>query len=147
MAFVFICAMICVTPPGECAAYDFAELDTPIVLLPETVSADAGKRVSAALQSEEIRFVRGFSLNRFTTLIYQGDTIPLNKLLENLSRCSGVSIHVGFKNGGQSNHYLYGHDWAIHHVANEQRIQVIINTASRRVDLENLYLPDIGPAK
>jgi hypothetical protein len=129
------------------AITDFAKIESPILMFKDDFPESVQKQIAEALESDDVQFVRGHSMNRFTTLIYQGDTILLNLMLEKFSKCPGFTIHVSFKNASQGGHYLNGNDFSIHQTGNEPKIQVIINSASERVDLENLYLPDIRGSK
>ena len=146
LSTTFIAAFLCLPPAGLWFT-DFDEMDSPRLCLSTDYSESGRQQVTAALESDDLKFVRGFSVTRFTTLIYQGDTIPLNKLLGKFSKCPEFSIHVSFKHASDCGHYLYGNDFSIHQSGIETKVHVIINTASERIDLEKLYLPDITASK
>src|ERR1700742_3856625 len=75
----------------------YAELDKPGGALPASYHAKARAQLEHALNRTDCKCVGGAWLNSWTTLRYQGETVPLNLFIEELAKCPGVTVHVGFK--------------------------------------------------
>lgn len=118
------------------------ELKTPDIPFPKDYPASARAQVEHTLNRKDCKFVGGAWLNSWTTLNYQGETVPLNLFIEELTKCPGVTVHVGFKRLPDEDV-----DWRVGHDFFHNSFQVEVNTASKRVDLEKLYIPPYqGPA-
>ena len=118
------------------------ELKTPAVPFAESYPASTRAKVEHALNRKDCKFVGGAWLNSFTTLRYQGETVPLNLFIDELTKCPGVTVHVAFKRLPDADV-----DWRVGHDFHRNSFQVEVNTASKRVDLEKLYIPPYqGPA-
>jgi hypothetical protein len=122
----------------------FAEagtLDSPGVAFSGDYPKAAQDQVMAALTRKDCKFLGGHFVNWFTTLRYGGDTTALNLFLGDLAKCPGATVHVGFKKLDD------GCDWRVSHDAHGNRFQVEVNLNSKRIKIEDLYIPEAkGPA-
>lgn len=108
-------------------------LDKPGVALP--VGYPATQQVMAALNRKDATFVDGHFVNSFTSLRYRGNWLAFNLFLEDLAACPGVSVSVRFKQLPDDV------DWRVGHDGLSNGFLVEINPASKRLDLERLYIP------
>ena len=127
-----------------CAAPVFAlagTLDSPGVAFSGDYPKDAQDKVMAALMRRDCKFLGGDFVNWFTTLRYGGDTKALNLFLGDLVKCPGATVHVGFKKLDDDC------DWRVSHDADSNRFQIEVNLNSKKIRIENLYIPEArGPA-
>lgn len=102
--------------------------------LPETVR----KKISAALNRKDCKFLGGAFINSFTTLWYTSDTRALNLFLDDLKHIPQVLLHVSFVKE------LSREDaaWSVHHQASENRFQIRIALGGP-IKIEDIYLPVI----
>ena len=118
----------------------FGTLDTPDVPFAPDYPAAARAKVQHALNRPDCKFLGGSWLNSWTSLRYRGDTLALNQLIDELVKCPGVTVHVGLKR------FPDEADWRVGHAFHQNRFQVEVNLDSKRVELENLYIPEFkGP--
>jgi len=118
----------------------YGTLTTPGVAFAKGYPAGAQARVMAALTRKDCKFLDGHWLNSWTNLRYAGDTLALNLFLDDLVKCPGVTVHVGFQKLDDDS------DWTVGHTAHANRFQVAVNLNSKRVDVEKLYIPEYkGP--
>ncbi|MGB0582801.1 MAG: hypothetical protein ACPGVU_24210, partial [Limisphaerales bacterium] len=94
------------------------------------------KKVMAALNREDVKFVGGRFINWFTTMWYDGDTKALNLFLDDLAHIPGVVLHVSF---GKS---VHPGAWSVHHEAHDNRFHIKVNLDSK-IKLAELYIPEI----
>lgn len=113
-------------------------LKEPSVAMPEKFPEEARKQVMAALNRKDCHFLGGNFVNWFTTLRYTSDTKALNLFLDELAHIPGVSLHVSFVE-----EFTDESDWQLYHDGMQNSLQVRISMASKRVKLEDLYIPDI----
>ena len=114
------------------------KLDKPSVALP--AGYPAKQQVMAALNRKDATFVDGHFVNSFTSLRYRGNWLAFNLFLEDLA-ASGVPVAVRFKQLPDDVDWRVGHDGLLN------QFLVEINPASKRLDLEKLYIPVAkGPA-
>jgi len=121
-------------------------LETPSVAFDSGYSKTERDQVLKVLKSDKCKFVRGTTLNSFTTLQYRGNTESLNSLLDQLASCRQLNIHISFahpKNGD----VLSESDWCIHHEAHNNSFHFRVNLESKQIDLQRLYIPDIHSRK
>ena len=142
-SFAVISPVTVVAVLFACTAPVFAEagsLDSPGVAFPGDYPKDARDQVMAALTRKDCKFLGGEFVNWFTTLRYQGETKALNLFLGDLAKCPGVTVHVGLKKLDDEC------NWRVSHDAQGNRFQVEVNLNSKRVKLEDLYIPEAkGP--
>ena len=91
--FLFLLTLTLATPSVFALA---GQLNEPGVALPEHHPEAARKRIMAALNRADCKFLGGNFLNAFTTLRYAGDTKALNRFLDDLANCPGVTLSVSF---------------------------------------------------
>jgi hypothetical protein len=61
--------------------------------------------------------------------------------LGDLVKCAGATVHVGFKKLDDNC------DWRVSHDAHGNRFQVEVNLKSKKIKIEDLYIPEAkGPA-
>jgi hypothetical protein len=127
-----------------CAAPVFAlagTLDSPGVAFSGDYPKDAHDQVMSALTRKDCKFLGGEFVNWFTTLRYQGETKALNLFLGDLVKCPATAVHVGFKKLDDDC------DWRVSHDAHGNRFQIEVNLNSKKIKLEDLYVPEAkGPA-
>ena len=69
-------------------------------------------------------------------------TVALNQFIDELAKCPGITVHVGFKRLPDADV-----DWRVGYDYFRNSFQIEVNTGSQRVDLEALYIPPYqGPA-
>ena len=101
--------------------------------------ANAQKKLVAALQRKDCKFVGGSWVNFTSALHYEGDARALSLFIGDLVHCPGITVTVTFKTLGTE-------DWIAVHDSHENSLQIQINLKSKRVDLKKLTLPPIkGP--
>jgi hypothetical protein len=116
------------------------KLDAPGVALYGSYPESAKKKVMAALNRKDCKFVDGHFVNSWTSLRYRGDTQAVNEFLGDIAACPGVTLSVSLKKLPDDC------DWRVQHDGHANRFQVEVNLASPRLDLETLKLPEAkGP--
>ena len=131
------------------AAQSFAltfELDRPGLAIPKDFPAATRTNLLAVLERPECKFLGGSAFNSNTHLKYGGDTSALNRFLDALTRCPGLTLSIRF--------YPYGDDsgklgWVVDHSGDRepQSVCVRVNLNSKCVILDDLAVPDTkGPA-
>jgi hypothetical protein len=116
------------------------KLDSPGVAFMGGYPKDAQAKVMAVLTRADCKFLGGHFVNSFTSLRYQGETRALNLFLDDLVKCPGVTVQVGFKKLDDEC------DWRVSHEAYPNRFHVEVNLNSKRVKIEDVYIPEIkGP--
>ena len=120
----------------------YQELTTPSVGFAKGYPAASQAKVMAALKRPDSKFLGGHFLNSWTSLRYGGNTRALNLFLDDLVKCPGVTVHVGFKKLPDNT------DWRVGHDAWSNRFQVEVNLTSERLNIEELYIPELqAPTK
>ena len=116
------------------------ELTEPGLGFPDSFPAPARAKVEAVLQRPDCKFLGGFWLNSFTSLRYEGETVPLNLFLESLAECPGITLSIRF-----DNHSMKANcDWVVtQEPGDPTRLCVRINLNSSRVKLEDLVVPEM----
>jgi hypothetical protein len=130
------------SPPLGHAEYH--ELKTPSVARPKEYSETDYKKIVTVLERNDCKFLGGSALNSMTSLRYASDTIPLNMFIEALARCPNVTVSVKFYRPTPGAPEC---DWTVTHEAHRMRFVVRINLESKRIKLEDLYLPPVKSEK
>lgn len=119
-----------------------SDLDKPVLGFPKTFPVAAREKVNDALQPVDCKFVAGTSHTAGTVLRYEGETVPLNFLLERLAACPGMTLSIRFNNPENATY-----DWTVEQSAfHPERVCVRINLKSPRITAEDLVVPDrAGP--
>lgn len=140
-------AMICLA--GAAALFLFVtgrapaiyfELRSPGVALPKECPAAARDQIMTALARAGLTFIDGHALNSETLLRYRSDTAALNRLLDDLAKCPGVTLQVQFAKIEDDC------DFQVNHSARTNYFNVAVNLNSRRIRLQDLALPEVkGP--
>ena len=99
----------------------------------------ARKAVRSTLVTEGCHFLGGARLNGMTSLRYQGDTPALNRFLDGLSKCLGVTLRVSF-----SSELDLATDWRVFHEPHANRFHIEIAYQSDHIELSELIIPEIG---
>ncbi len=121
-----------------------AELKEPGVAHAADYPKAAQEQVAAALKRPDCKFLKGHFINSHTSLLYAGDTKALNLFLDALAKCPGVTLHVSFVADPIPGEPC---DWNVAHDAHENSFHVRVNLKSERIQLPDLYLPEVkGPA-
>ncbi|HTE18190.1 MAG TPA: hypothetical protein VK689_07390, partial [Armatimonadota bacterium] len=115
----------------------YGKLTTPSVAFAKGYPAASQAQVMAALKRPDSKFLGGHFLNAWTSLRYGGNTRALNLFLDDLVKCPGVTVHVGFKQLPDDT------DWRVGHMASGNRFQVEVNLSSERLNIEELYIPEL----
>jgi len=137
------CAILLAT-----AAQSFAlifELDRPGLALPKDFPAATRTNLLAVLQRPECKFLGGSAFNSNTHLKYGGDTSALNRFLDALTKCPGLTLSIRFYPYDESKKL----DWVVDHSGNDspENICVRVNLNSTRIKLDDLAVPDTkGPS-
>lgn len=122
-------ALCCLAAP---AAALRVELKTPSVAYRADYPREAVLVVQQALTRQDAKFLGGVGINSWTNLRYAGDTRALNRFLEDLAACPGVTVSVRFKRLTEDA------DWLVGHSGQENRFQVEINLNSERMRVDDL---------
>lgn len=112
------------------------ELKKPSISLPAEYPDANRKKIMAALNRKDVKFLGGRFINWFTTMWYDSDTKALNLFLDDLAHIPGVVVHVSF---GKS---IHPGAWSVHHEAHDNRFHIKVNLDSK-IKLAELYLPEI----
>ena len=121
-----------------------AELKEPGVAHTTDYPKAAQEQVAAALKRPDYKFLKGHFINWHTSLLYAGDTKALNLFLDALAKCPGVTLHVSFVSDPIPGEPC---DWNVAHDALANSFNVRVNLSSGRIQLPDLYLPEVkGPA-
>jgi hypothetical protein len=137
-------SIVCVVLVGVAlvAPAAYHELKQPSLALPTDFPESAKTNILARLQPTDCKFVSGSTLNASTTLKYAGDTAALNRFLEGLATCPGVTLSVSFSDGPEEDW-----DWTITHNAHQPGyLGAQVNLRSKQIKLDGLVIPQIkGP--
>ena len=119
------------------------QLTSPSLALPSEFPMAVRTNILAALSLPDCKFAGGEFVNSTTRMWYEGDTKALNLLLRQLAKCDGVVLAISFVQG-------IGVDpdasWLIQHSGlsgSANRISIQINLDSKKVQLQDLEIPDI----
>jgi hypothetical protein len=100
----------------------------------------AQQKVLGVLQRKDCTFVDGYGAGSFTLLRYRGTTLALNRFLDELAACPGVTVSVSLKKLPEEI------DWRLSHEADGNRFRAEVNLNSPRLDPEKLVIPELkGP--
>lgn len=113
------------------------EIESADVAYPESYPPESQAKVRAALQREDSQFMGGHFVNWFTTIMYTGDMLSLNLMIDNLTKCPDIVVTVRFQKVDAE------HDWLIFHNALTNQFDVHVNLNSQNIDLEQLRLPPL----
>ena len=83
------------------------ELTSPSLAFP--ADSPLAKPVYAIISDKEFHFLHGMFINAHTTLEYTGDAASLNKFLDRLSQCHGVTLHVTFASSDSEAAWVLSH--------------------------------------
>ncbi len=72
--------------------------------------ADARKKVRAALQRKDCKFLGGSFVNSNTFLRYAGDAGSLSRFISDLVKCPGMTVTVEFKKRDDKCDWYVSHD-------------------------------------
>ena len=116
-----------------------SELTEPGLGFPASFPAPARAKVEAVLQRADCKFLGGHWLNSFTSLRYEGETVPLNLFIKSLAECPGITVSIRFDNHSIPDNC----DWVVTQGPFElNKVCVRINLKSSRIKLEDLVVPD-----
>ncbi len=104
-----LCAILLAT-----AAQSFAltfELDRPGLAIPKDFPAATRTNLLAVLERPDCKFLGGTGFNSDTNLKYGGDTLALNRFLDALARCPGLTLSIRFYRYDESEKL----DWVVDH--------------------------------
>lgn len=122
---------------GSCDAHALAgDLKRPSVSLPAEYPDANRRKIMAALNRKDVKFLGGRFINWFTTMWYDSDTKALNLFLDDLAHVPGVVLHVSF---GKS---IHPGAWSVRHEAHDNCFHVKIGLDSQ-IKLAELHLPEI----
>jgi hypothetical protein len=128
------------------------ELSSPSLAFPAAFPQESRTRVIAILGDPECKFLGGHFINADTTLEYGGKTAALNRLLEKLSQCDGIQVHLAFS-GGRAAAWTLSNgstnaSWTVRHNgwADAGWIEIQVNTSSGLIELGLLEIPAFGKA-
>jgi hypothetical protein len=117
------------------------DLDSPSVALPASLAQADREKIHAVLQRKGCTFISGNFLNKDSQLHYKSDTESLGKFLEELSQCSGLTIHLGFYRPGPDARWAVDDsNWSVFHSARDNSFAVKIRLGSD-IDLATLHIP------
>jgi hypothetical protein len=114
------------------------DLKQPGVALPTKYPEAIRKKIRAALNREDCKFVSGSFVNWFTTLRYDSDTKALNLFLDDLKNIPQVTLKVSFVKSIEHESAA----WSVHHGAHGNRFHIRV-PLDGRIKIEELYIPDI----
>jgi hypothetical protein len=120
----------------------YLELTQPSLAFPPDFPESTKTNILARLRPTDCKFVSGSALNASTTLKYAGDTPTLNRFLQALATCPGVTLSVSFSDGPDE-----VSDWTVTHNAHQPGYLVArVNLKSKQIKLDALAIPEInGP--
>jgi hypothetical protein len=120
----------------------YVELTKPSLAFPPDFPKSTKTNLLARLLPTDCKFVAGWALNASTTLKYAGDTPALNRFLQALATCPGVTLSVCFADGTDEDS-----DWTLTHNAHQPGYLVMqVNLKSKQIKLDALAIPEIkGP--
>src|SRR5687767_14800384 len=95
----------CINP----APAAMGKLDAPAVAFAVGYPKEAQASVQRALTRKDCKFLGGTWLNSWTTLRYAGDVWAVNQMIDDLTRCPGATVHVGFKRWDDEADWRVGH--------------------------------------
>ncbi|GDY19267.1 hypothetical protein LBMAG56_06120 [Verrucomicrobiota bacterium] len=131
------CALLLAT-----AAESFAlifELDRPGLAFPKDFPTATRTNLMAVLQRTDCTFLGGNGFNSDTHLKYGGDTQALNRFLDALTKCPGLTLSIRFYRYDETEKL----DWAVDHSAwrEPNSLCVRVNLNSKRIKLDDLAVP------
>jgi hypothetical protein len=120
----------------------YFELTKPSLAFPRDFPESAKTNILARLRPTDCKFVSGSALNASTALNYAGDTAALNRFMQALADCPGVTLSVCFCDRPDEDS-----DWTMTHNAHQPGYLVVqVNLRSKQVKLDALAIPLIkGP--
>jgi hypothetical protein len=120
----------------------YVDLTEPSLVFPRDFPESTKTNILARLRPTDCKFVAGWALNASTTLKYAGDTSALNRFLQALATCPGVTVSVCFADDLDEDS-----DWTLTHNAHQPGYLVThVNLKSKQIKLDALAIPEIkGP--
>jgi hypothetical protein len=130
-----LCAIAFALTPGALpeAHSEMGELKTPRLIVKGQPETD--KALQKILLRPDAKYLHGHWVNFWTSLRYGGDTTALNLFVEELSRCPGLTVSISFQKLENDASWLVGQ------LANDSKIQVIVNLSSPQIEVERISLP------
>lgn len=119
---------------------DMGELTEPSLAFPADFPAAARTKALAVLLRPDCEFRGCTWLNAWSFLNYGGETLALNRFLEGLAQCPGISLSISFHKFSDAEKL----DWSLEHYARlfPDKVVVRVNLNSSRIKLADLVLPD-----
>lgn len=114
------------------------KLKQPGIALSKKYPDVVRKKIYAALNRKDCKFVDGMFINSFTTLWYDSDTRALNLFMDDLKHIPQVTLNVSFVKSISREKAA----WSVHHEAGDNRFHIRVGLGGR-IKIEEIYIPDI----